>query len=193
MWVLGLLVTAFIAFSVSGPDVHPLTVFITCANCDNANDIRAPQTRVEANTGATFTLAVENSGSMGTTLVEHNVTFRGALESQTVDQISFVEDPDDNDRVQVPIGSHSKVYLTLNRNEGVVYLMRHGSPISSSIAPIVRDVPYIYGHLTYRRSIGIPTTTYFCFRYFSPTKGLPEGWTVCGNDIIARIEVARSR
>jgi len=175
-----------------GPDVHALTPSITCAHCDNANEIHPPASKAEANTGAMFTLPIENTGAMGTTLLEHNFTFMGNLEFQPIDSISFAEFPDDNDRVQAAIGAHSKIYFTITRNELVVYEMRYGSPMGSSIAPIVRDIPYIYGHLTYRNSIGIPTTTNYCFKYISPTKGLPEAWGACANDVIARIDAARS-
>jgi hypothetical protein len=192
-WVLPIFVAVFIPLYIYGPEVHPRTVFVTCAICDNANEIHPPTSPAGMNTGATITLVVENTGSMGTTLLEHNLTFRSDPEFYQSGKLYFAEDADDNGSTEATIGAHSMAVLTLNRNEGVVYTMRHGLPVNSPNGPIVRPTTYLYGHLRYRRSVGIPTTTNFCFRYVPPNKGLPESWVLCPTDIVEKIESARSQ
>lgn len=136
-------------------------------------------------------LPIENTGSLGTTLLSHNLTLRSGPEPYLSRDVGFSEIPDSNDNISVRLGAKSQVNLAILRNEVIVYSMRHGSPMGSSIGPIVHDTGYLYGHFTYWTAFYVPTTRSFCFKYVPPNKGLPESWGVCSPDILARVDAAR--
>ena len=175
---------------IAGPDVQPRSVSIACAICDSADQIHAPV--VSNETGAAITLSIENTGSMGTTVINHNLTLRTRPEGFPFSDDAFSETADSNDNIQLYIGAHSQANLTALRNELTVFLMRHGGPMGSSIGPVVKDVAYLYGHFTYRSSFYLPRRRNFCFKYVAPYKGLPENWGICPNDILAKVEAASS-
>jgi len=152
---------------------------IACAICDNQQDIHPPIGSHDD--GATVTLAIDNTGPSATTIVEHNLSWWQILETDPTPNV-LSEQPDANDKIEIPIGSHSSKYLRKSINEVIIFSLRNPVPEGSSIGSLVRDRAYLYGHVKYKMFF-FPTTTEFCFQYVPANKGLLESWVVCPNNV----------
>ena len=182
-WVIGTVVVVVAAvIGVCGlvyiqrPEVETVNVGISCAICDDPSQIRPPTSSHDF--GATINVKIQNSGSSGTTILDHNVTLYEQPDPITKD-FDFQENADPNDNISFALGSHSVATLSTPKNEVIVYSMRHGRRVGSSISPIQFYPAYLFGHVTYLGAFNIHTQLKFCFQYRPPQKGLPEGWGVC--------------
>lgn len=179
-WIIGIVfgVTASILLPIyfQRPEVETVNVGISCAICDDPSQIRPPTSSHD--NGATINVKIQNSGSSGTTILDHNVTLYEQPEPISKD-FDFQESVDANDSISVDLGSHSNATLSIPINEVIIYTMRHGSRPGSSISPLVFFPAYVFGHVTYLGAFNIRRQLKFCFQYRPPQKGLPEGWGVC--------------
>jgi hypothetical protein len=174
-------IAAIVTLYVSAPEVEPKSVFITCSICDDPEQIHPPMNAND--NGAVISLVVENTGGRGTTLLDHNMTFRMEPGEQSARDLDFSETADPNDAVGIGLGAHSSLTFASRKNEAIIYDMRHGARRGSSISKIEFDKVYLYGHVTYRGAFYFPATTHFCFEYSPPAKGLPESWGVCSRKV----------
>src|SRR5882762_6586081 len=161
---------------VQRPEVETVNVGISCAICDDPGQIHPPTSPQD--NGATVNVKIQNSGSSGTTIVDHNVTLYEQPDPISKD-FPFQEAVDRNDNISLPLGSHSVATLSAPMNEAIIYFMRHGRRPGSTISPLVFYPAYLYGHVTYVGAFNIRQRLNFCFQYRPPQKGLPEGWGVC--------------
>lgn len=182
-WIVGtLVVVAAAVIGVGGlvyvqrPEVETVNVGISCAICDDPGQIHPPTSSHDY--GATINVKIQNSGSSGTTILDHNVTLYQQTDPISKD-FDFQEAVDPNDNTSFPLGSHSVAVLSEPFNEAIIYSIRHGVRPGSSISPIVFYPAYLYGHITYLGAFNIQKQLRFCFQYRPPQKGLPEGWGVC--------------
>jgi hypothetical protein len=174
--VVAALIGAGFLLYTQGPYVEIASVEITCAICDNPEQIHPPTSSHD--NGATIGLKIRNSGSMGTTIVNHNITLYlqpGPLS----EDFDFQERVVNNDNISFGLGSHSEAALSYPTNEVIIYSMRHGSPIGSTGGPMEFLPVYLFGHVNYRSAFHFQTRLRFCFQYWPPYKGLPEKWGVC--------------
>jgi|SRR5262249_29605845 len=174
----GICITLYLARPYLETSHNPI---ISCVICDNQQDIRPPTSSHDY--GATVELTIENTGSSATRIVEHNLSWWSAPETLSLPFTGLPESRDTNDDLEVPIGAHSSKILKMGLNEATIYILRHPMPMGSTIGPVVKFKAYVYGHVAYKLYGLLPTTTEFCFQYVPPTKGLPESWMVCPNDV----------
>jgi hypothetical protein len=172
--IVAAVIGAGVLLYTQGPEVEAVNVQITCAICDNPEQIHPPTS--PRDNGASIDVKIQNSGSMGTIVLDHNTTLY--LRSGPLPR-DFQESPDLNDNISVGLGSDSVATLSFPTNEAIIYGMRHGLRVGSSIGPIEFTPAYLLGHVTYRNGFYFPVTKKFCFQYGPPYKGLPEKWGVC--------------
>lgn len=190
-WVVPIIVlvlgSLFTVLVIQRPQLQAQAVRIICTVCDAPP---APP-KDSFDYGAKLKVFFENTGNLGTTVISHNLSTAGADPSDTLKPEWFKEDLGVDDESHVDIGAHQVVSLDHVLNELFIYLARHGGPTGSSIGPLVHRRLFLFGHLTYRLAFWIPATTYFCFQYTPPTKGLDEGWVVCPADVNALVKSQR--
>jgi hypothetical protein len=179
-WIIGIVVavTASILLPIyfQRPELEIVGVHISCAICDDPNQIHPPASAHDD--GATIDVRIKNTGSSGTTIINHNVTFYEDIDA-IQKGFDFQESVDANDHISFGLGTQSEATLSHPVNEAIIYGMRHGLRRGSSIAPLEFLPILIFGHVTYRGPFNIPTQLKYCFRYRPPQKGLPEGWGAC--------------
>jgi hypothetical protein len=178
---IGVVIAVVIPLYIARPNVEPQNIFIECAICDDPAQIHPPENAQD--NGAVIRLVVENTGNLGTKLLQHNMTTRVVQPEIAVREVEFSETADANDGINIGLGAHKTVTFARRINEVIIYDIRHGSPRDSTIGKIESAKLYLYGHVRYRGAFYFPTTTNFCFEYVKPTKGLPESWGVCTQEI----------
>jgi len=163
------LAAALVYLYIAGPDVEAVDVSVECPLCDQNGPFTPSANVDEANSGALFSVKIQNSGQMGTKIVGHNISLYTTEPGQ---KPVFNEEPHANDSVAVWIGSRSSVTLSLSRGAEIAYFMTH---------PRLRppQIDYLYGYVEYRNAFLIPTTKRFCFQYQPGAKGLRGKWVVC--------------
>jgi hypothetical protein len=106
---------------------------ITCAICDNPQDIHPPTSSHDY--GALVSLTIDNTGSSATTIVEQNLSWRQMLETEPLPAAGLSETPDANDKIEIPIGPHSSKIFQMGFNEVIIYSLRHPMPMGSTLGP----------------------------------------------------------
>lgn len=149
-------------------------VAVNCPLCDRGGPFLVPPDIIAANKGAIFSVKLENSGSMGTVILNHNLTFHNLRPEESPIHLASEEVPCPNDGISVPLGAHSSAMLTLERGEVIVFEMRNPQKFPPPGFPA-----YLHGHFTYRNAFFVPIRRHFCFQYHAPSKGLAEFWAVC--------------
>src|SRR6266404_8566771 len=123
-WIVGILVVVAAALIgvggfiyVQRPEVETVNVGISCAICDDPGQIHPPTSPQD--NGATVNVKIQNSGSSGTTIVDHNVTLYEQPDPISKD-FPFQEAVDRNDNISLPLGSHSVATLSAPMNEAII-------------------------------------------------------------------------
>ena len=122
--VVTILVFLFVGLYVAHPSVEPVDAFVRCPICDRGGPFLAPPNVVSANTGAVFSVKLQNTGGIDTTLLSHNLSFRTLLPGESWTELSSKEETCPGDDAPVSMGSHSTVTLSIARGETIVAVMR---------------------------------------------------------------------
>jgi hypothetical protein len=173
--LLAIAVASLTGLYVARPSVEPIDVFVRCPICDRGGPFLAPPDIKTANAGAVFSVRLQNTGKMSTTLLNHNLSFRTMLPGESLAQLRSLENPCPDDDLSIPIGAQSTVTLAMPAGDVLVAAMR-------KIVPSPDESDYLFGHYTYRTAFNFSTTKHFCFHYIPPSKGVQESWTVCRNE-----------
>jgi len=171
--VIGILSVAVMSLYLARPSVEAMNVVMVCPLCDQGGPFTPPPTVEIANQGATMSVTLQNTGSLPTELIDHNLSTREFTQPSPKPG-EFIESPDASDHIPMQLGSHSSATISISRGEVVALALRH-----YDLLKIPPPNSYLYGHATYKVFFLFHSRTDFCFHYIPPTKGLPEKWSVC--------------
>jgi hypothetical protein len=165
----GALFTAALTLYVARPQVVPKQVIIECAICDDPSKIFPPKSSED--NAAVIKVLLENTGAMGTTILNANTTIF-ANQTPITSSTDLIETPAVKHFDSVDLGSHSAIFVGHPVNEAIINIMRH--PPAG-----MYDNTYFFGHVTCRSAFWIPQTQKFCFHYVPPLRGRSEQWELC--------------